>query len=100
MKTLPLIWPLVDILRRGLYPFMKVRGRRNEITLFYMHGHWSIYINKRLSPFVHSFVRSYVTILPHSGGSKMFVNISVNSCSGSKMIPKLEEGRRGGEEEG
>ena len=38
----------------------------------------------------------YVNILPHLGGSKILVNISVNSCSGFKMVPKLEEGRRGG----
>ena len=32
---------------------------------------------------------------------KIVVNIiSVNSFSGFKMVPKLEEGRRGGEEEG
>ena len=49
--------------------------------------------------FVHLFVRSFVRILPFYHLSLCMSNISGNSCSGLKMVPKLE-GRKGGEEEG
>ena len=57
----------------------------------------SILISSKVRSFVRSFVCHH---LPHSGGSKIeniLVNISGNSCSGLKMVPKLEEGRRGGD---
>ena len=56
----------------------------------------SILISVIVRSFVRSFVRQDFTILPPAAKHTKIVG---NSCSGLKMVPKLE-GRKGGEEEG
>ena len=70
-----------------------ISGKVRSLVRLFLH----LFVHLFIHSFVRLFVCSYVTILLLSVGSKILVKYKGNSCSGLKMVPKLEEGRRGGD---